>query len=174
MYFCDMGTLLTILFLLGLVPGRGALTPKDLRVAAAAEPAAVEAEDVRFSWIAEPKSDKVAGEGQTAWQLRVATHPLLLLKDKADLWDSGKVPGDASHLVPYGGVELPEGKTVYWTVPGRPSVNGRHSGSVPRGSMNGAGTPSCRRLNSGRPFPSGGGSGRPGRMSPAWGGSNWP
>ena len=126
MYFCDMGTLLTILFLLGLVPGRGALTPKDLRVAAAAEPAAVEAEDVRFSWIAEPKSDKVAGEGQTAWQVRVATHPLRLLKGKADLWDSGKVPGDASHLVPYGGVELPEGKTVYWTVriwdsKGRPS-----------------------------------------------------
>ena len=147
MYFCDMGTLLTILFLLGLVPGRGALTPKDLRVAAAAEPAAVEAEDVRFSWIADPRSDKVAGEGQTAWQVRVATHPLRLLKGKADLWDSGKVPGGASHL---------------------------DSGSVPRGSMNGAGTPSCRRLNSGRPFPSGGGSGRPGRMSPAWGGSNWP
>ena len=110
-----MGILLTILFLLGLT-GRGALTPKELRVAAVAEPVAVETEDVRFSWIADPKSAKVSGEGQTAWQVRVATRPRLLFRGRADLWDSGKVEGDASHLVPYGGLELPEGQTVYWTV----------------------------------------------------------
>jgi alpha-L-rhamnosidase len=39
------------------------------------------------------------GFKQAAWQLQVASDLQLLKADKADVWDSKKVPGDAQHFI---------------------------------------------------------------------------
>ncbi|HEY3290948.1 MAG TPA: alpha-L-rhamnosidase N-terminal domain-containing protein, partial [Anaerolineae bacterium] len=62
----------------------------------------------RLSW--QMSSDR-RGTQQTAYQLR-ATH----LPDAALFWDTGKVAGDQSVLVPYAGPALASGQRVYWQV----------------------------------------------------------
>ena len=66
----------------------------------------------RFSWQLE--SDR-RGARQTAYQILAASNPDLL-KEKADLWDSGRQDADRSVLVPYEGPPLRSRQRVYWQV----------------------------------------------------------
>ena len=67
----------------------------------------------RFSW--KIKSDK-NGTEQKAYQLMVASNVSLLNKNKSDLWDSGETASSDNILVPYKGVALNSGSSVYWKV----------------------------------------------------------
>ncbi len=66
-----------------------------------------------FSWVMQ--SDR-QGDFQLAYQVLVASNPDILAKDKADVWDSGKVVSAASISITYEGDALRPGKTYFWKV----------------------------------------------------------
>ncbi len=74
------------------------------------DPLAVDTDAPRLTWIAE-------GDGYdrqvTAVQVLVATSPDILEPGKADLWDSGKMPG-AQFATAYEGKKLKPGQAAYW------------------------------------------------------------
>jgi alpha-L-rhamnosidase len=76
-------------------------------------PLGIEAAQPRLSW--KLISDK-RGEGQTAFQIRVASSPDLLAGENPDLWDSGKVTASNSIQVFYGGKPLSSGQEYFWKV----------------------------------------------------------
>ena len=67
----------------------------------------------QFSW--KLKGDNLKG-GQTYYEIQVATDSLLLIRDKADLWKSGKLKSDVSVMVPYQGTPLTSRSLCYWRV----------------------------------------------------------
>jgi alpha-L-rhamnosidase len=56
------------------------------------------------------------GQVQSAWQILVASDAALLVEDKGDLWDSGKVPATRSPIVIYAGRSLASGQRCHWKV----------------------------------------------------------
>lgn len=95
-----------------------------LRCEATVDPLGVDAVTPRLSW--RVASDE-PGQRQTAWRVLVASSPEVLAEERADLWDSGRVEGDRTTYVPYGGRALAASERVYWTVrswdrDGRPSA----------------------------------------------------
>lgn len=56
------------------------------------------------------------GVKQTAYRVLVASAEELLAQDKGDLWDSGEVASDRSHLVIYGGQPLVSRQRCFWKV----------------------------------------------------------
>ena len=106
--------LVVLLGLCGCTQSR--LQPEGLRCEYLVNPYTVDVAQPRLSWINRPVSRKVQQEGQSAWQILAATSPRLLEEGQADLWDSGRREGDASHLVPYEGAALPTMTTCYWKV----------------------------------------------------------
>jgi alpha-L-rhamnosidase len=91
----------------------GTLQPARLRCELATEPLGVDVSRPRLSWIVE---SEVRGDGQTAYQVLVATSPDQLASDKADLWDSGRVESDTTLHIPYAGRALSSSLQVYWKV----------------------------------------------------------
>jgi alpha-L-rhamnosidase len=79
------------------------------------DPLGIDSEIPRFGWkISDPSH--LRGQRQTAYRLLVASSPDKLKDGEADVWDSGVVPSDQSHLVPYGGKKLQSGGDYYWKV----------------------------------------------------------
>jgi alpha-L-rhamnosidase len=66
----------------------------------------------RFSW---QLHDPARGARQTAYQIRVATRPELLLTD-ADIWDSGRIESALSLNVRYKGLALMPATRYFWRV----------------------------------------------------------
>ncbi|MEY8706529.1 family 78 glycoside hydrolase catalytic domain [Bacteroides faecichinchillae] len=66
-----------------------------------------------FSW--KLKGDGWKG-GQAYYEIQVATDSLLIIRDEADLWKSGKLKSDASVMVPYRGSPLGSRSLCYWRV----------------------------------------------------------
>ncbi len=91
-----------------------AISPEGLTVEYMAEPNSIDVANPRLSWINTPASEKIKGEVQTAWQVRVATSKKGLRNP--DLWDSGMVMSDDSYMVPYGGAVLSSGLDCWWQV----------------------------------------------------------
>ncbi len=91
-----------------------AISPQELTVENMSEPNSVDIANPRLSWINTPANDRIKGERQTAWQIRVASSGKGLRNP--DLWDSGKVMSDDSYLVPYGGKPLTSGTGCWWQV----------------------------------------------------------
>ena len=60
--------------------------------------------------------DARRGVMQTAYRVLVASSDQLLAQDKGDLWDSGEVASDRSHLVTYEGRPLVSRERCYWKV----------------------------------------------------------
>lgn len=108
-------TLLLIgLALLG--QGRAAenpLFPFDLRCDGMVEPSGVDSATPSLSW-------KLRGDGngrkQTAYRIRAASDRSLLIGDKADLWDSGRIASDRQSSVAYEGEALSSSQKVFWDV----------------------------------------------------------
>ena len=69
----------------------------------------------RLGWKLE--SD-VRGQSQTAYRIIVSSSREKLDKDVGDLWDSGKVEGDITTQIPYGGSELVSRQQCFWKVKG--------------------------------------------------------
>lgn len=80
------------------------------------DPTAVDAERPRLSWELAPTGTRVRGAAQTAYRIRVASRRSLLLAGKPDLWDSGKVAGDAAARIAYGGSLLAPAQQAFWQV----------------------------------------------------------
>ena len=90
----------------------------------AVDPLGVDVERPRLSW--RVASDE-RGQRQTAWRVLVASSPEALAADRGDLWDSGRVEGDRTTLVPYAGRAPASSQRVFWKVrswdsEGRPSA----------------------------------------------------
>src|SRR5689334_5355295 len=64
-------------------------------------PTAIDQTQPRLSWVVEVGKNR--GVRQGAYQILVASDPQLLAKERADLWDSGKINSDQSIQVIYGG-----------------------------------------------------------------------
>ena len=67
----------------------------------------------RFSWWMGASG---RGQRQTAYRVLVSSTEERLAEDQADLWDSGRVPGDQSIAVRYGGLPLKSGERVFWKI----------------------------------------------------------
>ena len=93
----------------------GVLQPTRLRCEYADEPLAVEVLQPHLSWQCTAVLKHARGLVQSAYQIQVAASPERL-SDQADLWDSGKVQSDASHLIPYQGSALTSRQDAYWRV----------------------------------------------------------
>lgn len=87
--------------------------PHDLRCEYVTEPLGVDVARPRLSWVV---GDRRRAASQTAYQILAATSPGLLTPAAADVWDSGKVPGDRTLHVEWGGPSLAAATRVFWTV----------------------------------------------------------
>jgi alpha-L-rhamnosidase len=85
----------------------------DLRCEYLRNPLAVETASPRLSWIT-----KFSGRDwkQSAYQILVASDARALARDRADLWDSGRVASDASLQVEYRGKPLASRQRCFWKV----------------------------------------------------------
>ncbi|MEX0330986.1 MAG: family 78 glycoside hydrolase catalytic domain [Puniceicoccaceae bacterium] len=77
------------------------------------QPIGIHTRSPRLSW------KLLAGHGNTiqeAYRIEVACSAGNLAEGKADLWDSGRVESEQSHLVPYEGIPLSSRMVAYWRV----------------------------------------------------------
>lgn len=87
--------------------------PVKLNVDSKEIPTGITAEQLRFGWQLESVE---RGVRQTAWQIKLAMSDQALEGEDSLLWDSGKVPSDEQHFIPYQGSPLTSGKMYYWKV----------------------------------------------------------
>jgi len=87
--------------------------PQNLQCEYQSNPLGIDVQKPRFSWLV---NDNRRGAVQTAYQVLVASNEDSLLKDKGEIWDSGKVESDQSIHVEYKGSELESQKRYYWKV----------------------------------------------------------
>lgn len=92
------------------------MVPQMLTCEDLTNPSVLETRQPRFSWINTPVNDKLKGKQQMAYQILVATTKEILLKGKADLWDSGKILSAESYLITYKGKPLQSGQDAFWQV----------------------------------------------------------
>lgn len=85
----------------------------DLRCENLNNPLGIDKISPRFSWKIRSNNN---GTEQQAFQLMVASSPLALETDNADLWNSGMIESSHSVLVPYQGEKLKPGSVAYWKV----------------------------------------------------------
>ncbi|MBT7304862.1 MAG: family 78 glycoside hydrolase catalytic domain [Victivallales bacterium] len=93
-----------------------ALQPVDLRCEMLRNPQGLDVPRPRLSWGFAEAVAQTRGEGQTGYQIRVATAKAALTDGAAVLWDTGRVGSKLSHLVPYAGRPLPAFAAVHWQV----------------------------------------------------------
>lgn len=77
------------------------------------DPLGVQLSNVRLSWRLETAT---RGTMQSAYQVQVASSAANLKSDNFDLWDSGKIVGDRSFDVSYGGKLLASRQRAHWQV----------------------------------------------------------
>jgi alpha-L-rhamnosidase len=79
------------------------------------DPLGIDVETPRLSWkLTDTKH--VRGQYQTAYHVLIATTPAKLNDNEADIWNSGKVASNQSHLVACDGTKLQSGGDYYWKV----------------------------------------------------------
>ncbi|MBV8115281.1 MAG: family 78 glycoside hydrolase catalytic domain, partial [Silvibacterium sp.] len=87
--------------------------PINLKCDALTTPIGLDTPQPQLSW---QLQDDRFGAKQTAYQIEVATTSDLLLTDKADVWDSGRVTSDKSIGVAYAGPSLKAEQRYFWRV----------------------------------------------------------
>lgn len=105
-----VGRLLVWLFISGT---SFAAAPALLRCEHRIDPQGIDAESPRLGWIVE--SDTPAAR-QTAYRILVASNPDLLIRDEADLWDSGRVESADTVDIRYAGKPLATHAACCWKV----------------------------------------------------------
>ena len=106
--------LLAAIFLAASVHGdEGALQPVALRTEYLANPEGLEAAQPRLQWRVESAE---RGQKQTAYRILVASRAEVLARNEGDLWDSGKVLGDAASQLAYAGQPPGSGQQCFWKV----------------------------------------------------------
>ncbi|MHC4583955.1 MAG: family 78 glycoside hydrolase catalytic domain [Planctomycetota bacterium] len=91
----------------------GRLSVTGLRCEHARNPIGVDQTTPSFEWRLQSKR---RGVNQSAYQIRVASSPERLKTSAIDLWDSGRVNSDRSHMIVYGSSPLQSSHRYYWTV----------------------------------------------------------
>jgi len=91
----------------------GPLHPLDLRCEYRADPLGIDKTAPRLSWKLESGR---RGERQTAYRLLVASSREKLAREEGDLWDTGKVAGDQTSGLAYGGRPLTSRTACFWKV----------------------------------------------------------
>jgi alpha-L-rhamnosidase len=104
---------LAMLAVVGIPSALGGTQPVALRCEDLVNPLGIAEPQPRFSW--EMQSTRRA-DRQTAWEIVVASSPDLLARNTGDLWDSGKVSGDATTGIEYGGPALRSNEHCHWKV----------------------------------------------------------
>ena len=109
-----------LLALLVAVPGHlsaqvtgSAVALTALRTEYLVAPENIEAAAPRLSWTVESSR---RGAAQTAWQVRVASSAVKLAAGEGDLWDSGRVTGNATNQIAYAGRALTSRAECFWQV----------------------------------------------------------
>ncbi len=102
-----------VLFLFAANTFANGIVVSDLRCEHTKDPLGIDAAKPRLSWLL--KSDQRC-QRQTAYRVLVASSRAKLDADRGDLWDSGKVESDRSHLVCYGGKKLASHQACFWKV----------------------------------------------------------
>lgn len=92
----------------------GAAVATHLRCEYRIDPVGIGETHPRLNWVVEA-DPSARGVKQTAYQILVASSAELLAKDKADLWDSGKVASDQMQIE-YDGKPLAARQTCFWKV----------------------------------------------------------
>ena len=90
--------------------------PKALRCEYMIDPLGIDVARPRLSWVLTARDAGSRGVRQTAYQVVVASSPALLAREKADLWDSGKVPSDRSIQIEYCGQPMKSSEECCWRV----------------------------------------------------------
>jgi len=105
------------LFAMAAMPALGAVSalmkPVHLRCDSQEQPLGIDTTQPLLSW---QLQDPGFGARQTAYQIQVATRASLLIEDRPDIWDSGRVASDHSVAVAYAGSALVAEKRYYWRV----------------------------------------------------------
>lgn len=106
---------LLLLFHVVLATGNvhAAIKVTDLRCENLTNPNAIDNANPHFSWRIE--STKATMQ-QKFYEIQVASDSLALLRNKADLWNSGKTNSSASIMVAYNGSKLSSRSLCYWRV----------------------------------------------------------
>lgn len=105
--------LLLLHALAGLSLATAQTTVAQLKCEYKTNPLGIDVAHPRLSW--ELRSAK-QGVLQTAYQVRAASSEVKLKSGKDLRWDSGKIPGDASLHISYGGAALTSRQRIYWQV----------------------------------------------------------
>lgn len=88
-------------------------TLSHLRCEYSTNPLGIDETAPRLSWVL---NDARLGARQTAWQVHAEASRDALLGGRAGLWDSGRVAGDQSIFVPYGGPTPVSRQRCWWRV----------------------------------------------------------
>lgn len=113
-YICHLFLFLLIIYVLLSCSRLSAPdAPRRLRCEYQVNPLGIDVLKPRFSW---DVNDPRPAARQTAYQILVASRKSLLYRNKADLWNSGKITSSQSHLIPYDGQELYSRAIYYWKV----------------------------------------------------------
>jgi len=113
--------LLTSFLIAGVcLPAQGGLFMKNSKMAAVklrteyhVNPLGIDITKPRLSWIIE---SGVKGQVQTAYRVVVSSSQANLDKEKADIWDSGKVNSDKTSQIEYKGLPLKSRMQCFWKV----------------------------------------------------------
>jgi len=106
------------LAVLGWLPLYGAATVRvvDLRCEYRKNPLGIDDLQPRLSWRLEGLSATARNLKQSAYQVIVATTESGAVAGRGDLWDTGRIAGDQSIQVVYGGKPLTSTLRFYWRV----------------------------------------------------------
>jgi alpha-L-rhamnosidase len=92
------------------------LTVKYLRCEYKVNPAGIDVRTPRLSWLTEQLNPHQINQRQSACRIIVSSSYDNLVKDIADMWDSGKVFSDQSFHAEYKGKKLQSAKRYWWKV----------------------------------------------------------
>jgi alpha-L-rhamnosidase len=102
--------------LLGMPGFAASLRPTELRCEYAVNPLGIDVVQPRLSW---KVLSAERGQIQTAYQVHVFSRSNLMSNSPPltpDLWDSGKITSDETHLIHYRGKPIASSEQAFWTV----------------------------------------------------------
>jgi alpha-L-rhamnosidase len=105
--------ILLIIVATGSSSGYAMITASHLTCEFRTDPMGIDAIPPRLSWVVEG-ADR--GSFQSAYRILVSSTATLLAADKGDLWDTGKIPGDQTTSIMYGGWQLVSHQACFWKV----------------------------------------------------------
>ncbi|MCA8994587.1 MAG: family 78 glycoside hydrolase catalytic domain, partial [Planctomycetaceae bacterium] len=95
----------------------GQLIPNELRCEYLTDPHGIDDVAPRLSWKLKATEPTLRGQYQTSYQVVVSSSSReQLLQNDGDVWDSGEVKSDQSHLVAYRGKPLTSRQRCWWKV----------------------------------------------------------